>query len=305
MKYCVGVDIGGTTVKLGLFDTDGALLEKWEIVTRTDNGGELILPDITNTVLKHMNALNISREDVTAVGVGVPAAVYANGISGCAINLGWEYKDVKQELEALIGIGVYVQNDANLAALGEMWKGAGTGYKDLVMVTLGTGVGGGIICDGQLITGIKGGAGEIGELFAENEIQSDGSILPRNLEYYASATGIVRLAKKRLLTATKATSLDSENVTAKAIFDAAKQEDPVAVEIVDTFAFYLGKAITDMAVILDPEVFVIGGGVSKAGSFLLDSVEKHSHIPNSKLMLATLGNDAGIYGAARLALLHG
>jgi len=305
MKYCFGVDIGGTSVKLGLFDMDGTLLEKWEIRTRTDNCGQSILPNIADTILKHMDTLSISRKEVTAIGVGVPAPVYQNGICGEAVNLGWQQKDVKQELEALTGRCVYVQNDANLAALGEMWKGAGTGCSNLIMVTLGTGVGGGVVMDGRLISGANGGAGEIGELIAEYEVQSDGSILPRNLEYYASATGIVRLAEKKLTTNTRVTGLVPGNVTAKAVFDSAKQGDAVAEEVLNDVAHYLGKALTDLAVVLDPEVLVIGGGVSKAGDILLRYVEKCSHIRSCKLVLASLGNDAGIYGAARFALSQG
>lgn len=305
MKYCFGVDIGGTSVKLGLFDMDGTLLAKWEIRTRTDNCGQSILPNIADTILKHMDTLSISREEVTAIGVGVPAPVYQNGICGEAVNLGWQQKDVKQELEALTGRCVYVQNDANLAALGEMWKGAGTGCSNLIMVTLGTGVGGGVVMDGRLISGANGGAGEIGELIAEYEVQSDGSILPRNLEYYASATGIVRLAEKKLAANTRETGLVPGNVTAKAVFDSAKQGDAVAEEVLNDVAHYLGKALTDLAVVLDPEVLVIGGGVSKAGDILLRYVEKCSHIRSCKLVLASLGNDAGIYGAARFALSQG
>lgn len=305
MNYCFGVDIGGTSVKLGLFDMDGTLLEKWEIRTRTENCGQSILPNIADTILKHMDTLSISREEVTAIGVGVPAPVYQNGICGEAVNLGWQQKDVKQELEALTGQCIYVQNDANLAALGEMWKGAGTGCSNLIMVTLGTGVGGGIVMDGRLISGANGGAGEIGELIAEYEVLSDGSILPRNLEYYASATGIVRLAEKKLAANTRVTGLVPGNVTAKAVFDSAKQGDAVAEEVLNDVAHYLGKALTDLAVVLDPEVFVIGGGVSKAGDILLRYVEKCSHIRSCKLVLASLGNDAGIYGAARFALSQG
>lgn len=305
MKYCFGVDIGGTSVKMGLFDTEGTLLEKWEIRTRTDNCGQLILPDIADTILKHVDTLSISREEVTAIGVGVPAPVYQNGICGEAVNLGWQQKDVKQELEALTGQCIYVQNDANLAALGEMWKGAGTGCSNLIMITLGTGIGGGIILGGRLISGANGGAGEIGELIAEYEVQSDGSILPRNLEYYASATGIVRLAEKKLATNTCVTDLVPGNVTAKAVFDSAKQGDTVAQEVLNDVAQYLGKALTNLAVVLDPEIFVIGGGVSKAGDILLRYVDKYSHIPCSKLVLASLGNDAGIYGAAKFALSQG
>lgn len=302
MKYCFGIDIGGTTVKMGLFEESGTLLSKWQIKTRTENQGEAILPDVARSVLEKQKEYDITTDDILGIGVGVPAAVCEGGIVESTTNLGWGYKEVKRELEQLTGFFVSVENDANLAALGELAKGAGEGYKDVVMVTLGTGVGGGIIIDGHIVSGVKGGAGEIGEIYVDYEMQEDGACVPRNLEYYASATGIKRIAKKRLAKNTEKTVLDIDNVSAKDVFDAAKMGDAVATDVVDTFASYLGQALTNLAVTLAPEAFIIGGGVSRAGDILLEYVNKYYHAPNTKLMLAILENDAGIYGACKLIL---
>ena len=302
MKYCFGIDIGGTTVKMGLFNANGQLLDKWEIKTRTEYGGEAILPDIVEMIFHKQKEHGISREKIIGIGVGVPGAVCGEGIVESTTNLGWGYKNVKEELKKLSGHRVIVENDANVAALGEMWKGAGIGHKNLVMVTLGTGVGGGIITNGQLVTGVKGGAGEIGEIIIDYETTENGEKISRNLEYYVSATGLVRMAKKKLTDHERETRLMIENVTAKAIFDAVKMGDEVAIEIAEKFGCYLGQTLLNLAVTLEPEMFVIGGGVSKTGDILLEVVKKYYRNANSKLALATLGNDAGIYGAAKMAL---
>ena len=307
-KYCFGIDIGGTTVKIGLFQTDGTLLEKWEIVTRTGNGGEAILPDIAESVLSKLNEKGIQKEDVVGLGVGVPAAT-KDGIVNSTSNIGWGYKNVRKELEELTGYHVNVGNDANVAALGEMWKGGGQGYQNQIMVTLGTGVGGGIIIDGHIHTGIRGAGGEIGHLCVqEGETEVCGCGRTGCLEQYASATGVVRLAKRRLANNTDDTVLNMDAVTAKDVFDAVKAGDKVAMEIAEDFGKYLGNALSEIAVILDPELFVIGGGVSRAGEILLDYIKKN-YLKNAlrdnnkvEFALAKLGNDAGMYGAAKLAL---
>ena len=308
-KYCYGIDIGGTTVKIGLFQTDGTLLDKWEIVTRTANGGEAILPDIAESVLSKLNEKGISKEDVVGLGVGVPAAT-KDGIVNSTSNIGWGYKNVRKELEELTGYHVNVGNDANVAALGEMWKGGGQGYQNQIMVTLGTGVGGGIIIDGHIHTGIRGAGGEIGHLCVqEGETEVCGCGRTGCLEQYASATGVVRLAKRRLANNTDDTVLNMDAVTAKDVFDAVKAGDKVAMEIAEDFGKYLGNALSEIAVILDPELFVIGGGVSRAGEVLLDYIKKN-YLKNAlwdnnkvEFALAKLGNDAGMYGAAKLALM--
>jgi glucokinase len=309
MKYCLGVDVGGTTVKMGLFQTDSALIDKWEIPTRKDLPEDVILSDIADAIREKLTQHQVAREDVVGIGVGVPAAVTGEGFVKQVANLGWKEKDVKKELEELTGIEVKVANDANVAALGEMWKGGGEGYSSLVMVTLGTGVGGGIILNGQILTGTNGGGGEIGHILANrNETECCGCGKKGCLEQYASATGIARLAKNILAENTKETMLNLEDVSAKTVFDAVKAGDEVAIEVAEQFGAYLGYALADLGAVLDPEIFVIGGGVSKAGEILFTYVKKYYEertfftCKDVKFALAKLGNDAGIYGAAKLVI---
>ncbi len=309
MKYCFGVDIGGTTVKLGLFDMEGTLVDKWEILTRTEQGGDFILPDVAKSIHDRIEQHQLKKEQIVGVGVGVPAAVQGESIVKSTANLGWGYKDVKSELEDFTGLKVKIGNDANVAALGEMWKGGGQGYKNMVMVTLGTGVGGGIILDGHILVGVNGIAGEIGHLTVnEDEMECCGCGRTGCLEQYASATGIVRLAKKRLENCEESTILNAESVTAKDVFDAVKDGDLVAEEIAEQFGYYLAKALNIVAIMVDPDIFVIGGGVSKAGDVLISYIERYYRekalwsTKEVKFSLATLGNDAGICGAAKLVL---
>ncbi|HIW83669.1 MAG TPA: ROK family glucokinase [Candidatus Dorea gallistercoris] len=309
MEYCFGVDIGGTSVKLGLFQTDGTLKEKWEIPSRTENEGAAILPDIAETLEKKLSDTGISKKLVRGIGMGIPAPVDEKGIVQKTANLGWGYKEVKREFEELTGLPAAAGNDANVAALGEMWLGAGKGCKDLVMVTLGTGVGGGIIVNGLPLTGSNGAGGEIGHICVNyEEKERCGCGKQGCLEQYASATGIARIARLRLHKNDDPSILRGRRVSAKMVFDALKEGDPVAEEIVEEFGSYLGHALANIAVITDPAVIVIGGGVSRAGEILLDYVEKYYHekafFSNQKVrfVLAKLGNDAGICGAAKLIL---
>lgn len=309
MKYCFGVDVGGTTVKIGIFRTDSVLIDKWEIPTRKEIEEDVILLDIADAIQEKLAQHQIQREDVVGIGVGVPAAVTGDGFVKQVTNLGWRDKNIKKELQEFTGITVKVANDANVAALGEMWKGGGEGYHSLVMVTLGTGVGGGIILDGQILTGTNGGGGEIGHILANrNETECCGCGKKGCLEQYASATGIARLAKKTLAENTKQTVLNKEDISAKTVFDAVKAGDEVAIEIAEQFGRYLGYALADLGAVLDPEIFVIGGGVSKAGEILFTFVKKYYEertfftCKNVKFALAKLGNDAGIYGAAKLVI---
>ena len=309
-NYVFGVDVGGTTVKMGLFDKEGNVLEKWEIPTRTENCGEKILPDIAAAIKEKMAQKSIAAEKVAGVGIGVPGPVEKSGIVHKAVNLGWKEMNMKEELTALLdGMRVEGGNDANVAALGEMWKGGGQGHKNLVAVTLGTGVGGGIIINGEIMTGATGAGGEIGHIHVEdNETEPCGCGNLRCLEAYASATGITRLANRALRASDKDSALRTGEVSAKAVFDAVKAGDELAIEIAKQFGDYLGKGLGVIAGIINPEIFVIGGGVSKAGEVLFEyikpSFEKttFSGCKDVLFALATLGNDAGIYGAARLLL---
>ncbi|MDD2980220.1 MAG: ROK family glucokinase [Hespellia sp.] len=309
MKYCFGVDIGGTTVKLGLFEATGEIIDKWEIVTRVENRGEAILPDVAATINAKIKEHQIEADDILGIGVGVPAPVSAEGVVNGSANLGWEYKEAKKELEELLNLNVEFGNDANVAALGEMWKGGGAGEKNLIMVTLGTGVGGGVIVGGKVLTGNNGAGGEIGHICVNySETDHCGCGNCGCLEQYASATGIVRIAKKRLLSETRATVLNKARISAKTVFDAVKAGDEVAQDIATEFGRYLGHALANIAVIADPGIIVIGGGVSRAGEVLLDYIKgpymERAFFANKKVefALATLGNDAGICGAAKLIL---
>lgn len=309
MTHCFGVDIGGTTVKIGLFKLDGEIVDKWEIPTRTENKGEAILPDIAKSLEEKLSALDIAKEDVQGIGIGIPAPVNAEGIVENTANLGWGYKEVKREMEELSGLTVQAGNDANVAALGEMWLGAGKGQKDMIMVTLGTGVGGGVIVNGRPITGNNGAGGEIGHLCVNyEETDKCGCGKTGCLEQYASATGITRLARIRLQKKEDPSVLREQELSAKAVFDALKDGDKVAEEIAEEFGSYLGHAMANLAAVTDPAVIVIGGGVSKAGTILLQYVEKYfqekAFFSNkgTKFVLAKLGNDAGICGAAKLII---
>ena len=311
MKYCFGVDVGGTTVKLGLFTVEGELLDKWEIKTYTENEGERILPDVAEAIKGKIAEKLLKAEEICGIGVGVPAPVDKNGAIERAANVGWMAKEIKKELEELTGFPCVIGNDANVAALGEMWKGAGEGEKDLIMVTLGTGVGGGIIINGEIAPSHRGVGGELGHITVNPDEEATCNCGNHGcLEQYASATGVVRIANKLLAASKEESSLRTlETVTAKDVFDAAKAGDHLAVEAVEVLGKYLGLVVANVALTVDPDVFVIGGGVSKAGQVLIDVITKYYHNfakiigdNKAKVVLAKLGNDAGMYGAVRMVL---
>ncbi|MBQ0064387.1 MAG: ROK family glucokinase [Firmicutes bacterium] len=306
-QYGFGVDIGGTTVKIGLFDMGGALLEKWEIPTRTQNNGASILDDITAAVMGKMEEKGIKKEDVQGIGVGVPGPVGADGtVMGC-VNLGWGTFNVEAELYQKTGLPVKAGNDANVAALGEMWQGGGKGHQDVVMVTLGTGVGGGIVIGGKIVAGAHGAGGEIGHIHVKDgEPEACGCGKHGCLEQYTSANGIVRCALRKLAKETRETTLRNfDPLTSKDIYDEAKKGDIVALELVDETCKMLGESIAVICNVVDPEVVVIGGGVSRAGTILTDGIKKYfvkntfRACEGTDITLALLGNDAGMYGCVR------
>ncbi|CCY54097.1 rOK family protein [Coprococcus sp. CAG:782] len=305
-KYVFGVDIGGTTVKIGIFTDDGKLLDKWEIPTRTDEGGKYILSDIAESVEDRRVEMGIDKKDVLGVGMGVPGPVRADGTVLRCVNLGWGIFNVEEELSKLTGYVVKAGNDANMAALGEMWQGGGKGHRNIVMVTLGTGVGGGIIINGKMISGVNGAGGEIGHICVnDSETEKCGCGNTGCLEQYTSATGIVRSANILLNTTDKPSKLRTvQYISAKEIFDAAKDGDELAASLVENHGKVLGKALAQIACVVDPEIFVIGGGVSRAGDILVDTTKKYfleyafHACRTTQFALATLGNDAGIYGGA-------
>ena len=310
-KYCFGIDVGGTTVKMGLFTTEGELLDKWEIPTRKEDGGAYILNDVAASVEAKLAEKNIAKDDVAGAGIGVPGPTLDTGYVSICVNLGWKDKNPANELSELLSIPVKAGNDANVAALGEMWKGGGEGYLDVVLLTLGTGVGGGIIINGEIAPSHRGVGGELGHITVNPDEEATCNCGNHGcLEQYASATGVLRIAKKLLAASKEESSLRTlETVTAKDVFDAAKAGDHLAVEAVEVLGKYLGLVVANVALTVDPDVFVIGGGVSKAGQVLIDVITKYYHKfakiigdNKAKVVLAKLGNDAGIYGAARMVL---
>lgn len=311
-QRCIGIDIGGTTVKIGIFETDGTLLYKWEIPTRKEEGGSYILSDIAASIKETVKERQMELTDFAGAGMGLPGPVEEDGHIEFCVNLGWKAMNPQEILSGLLdGLPVKSNNDANVAALGEMWQGGGKGYKDLVMITLGTGVGGGIILNEKIRTGIQGVGGEIGHIHVrDNETERCNCGGYGCLEQVASATGIAREAE-RILKRSEAPSdlrADEGKLTAKHVLDAAKKGDALALETVETACRYLGWVMAGITMVTDPEAYIIGGGVSRAGTFLTEKIQKYhdelSPMATKKAVvtLATLGNDAGIYGAARLIL---
>ena len=273
-KYVFGVDVGGTTVKMGLFNVAGEVLEKWEIKTRTENGGEAIIPDIAAAANGKLEEKGIAKEEVAGIGIGIPGPINEEGVVPHTANLGWGYKEVTRELEELTGLPCKGGNDANVAALGEAWKGGAAGYSNVVMVTLGTGVGGGIIIGEKIITGSNGAGGEIGHLHVDDNIPGHcGCGNQGCLEQVASATGITNLANQALAASDKPSVLRGGEVSAKTVFDAVKEGDELAKEVAERFGKYLGTALASITAIVDPQAIVIGGGVSKAGTIILEYIE--------------------------------
>ena len=310
MKYGFGIDLGGTTVKIAYFDETGNMLDKWEIPTVTANNGAQILPDIAASIRGYMDAHQIADTSVLGLGIGVPGPVNSKGIVNKCINLGWGVFNIAEELTKLTGFPVKAGNDANVAALGEFWKGGGMGCNNVVFITLGTGVGGGIVIEGNLLHGAHGSGAELGHM-----VLNRNETVPCNcgkygcVEQYCSATGIVRMAKNYLSANTVSSSLNAvENLTCKDIFDAAKAGDEAAAAILEQVYALLGEFLGNVCSVVNPEMVVIGGGVSKAGQVLIDGVvphfKKYVFHAASKVdfALASLGNDAGAYGAFKLAL---
>ena len=310
-EYAFGIDLGGTTAKIGLFKTTGELLEKWEVPTDTSNAGEHILKNLAAAVQGKMQEKGLAAAQVEGVGVGVPGPVLDSRIVPiiCANLGGWGKHNVAEELSTMLGgIRVLVGNDANVAALGEIWMGAAKGCRSAVMVTLGTGVGGGVIVDGKVSGGAHGAGGEIGHITVDpHETAVCGCGKRGCLEQYSSATGVVRCMKKLLDENPEVECvLRGTDFVAKDVFDAARNGDVLASREVEDMSNTLGMALASIASTTDPEVFLVGGGVARAGDVLFDPLVKHfkeyafRSCRETPIKAASLGNDAGIYGAVRL-----
>ena len=308
MKYGFGIDLGGTTVKIAYFDQNGTMLDKWEIPTVTAGGGVQILPDIAQSIQDYLGKNGIPRERILGIGIGVPGPVSGKGVVNRCVNLGWGVFNIADTLSGLTGFPVKAGNDANVAALGEFWKGGGQGCENMVFVTLGTGVGGGIVVEGRLLHGSHGSGAEIGHMVLRpQETERCGCGKRGCVEQYASANGIVRVTKERLAAIDTPSVLQEKSpLTCKDVFDAAKRGDAFAVDTLELVFDYLGEALASACCVADPERIILGGGVSKAGDYLLEGVERHFKLhmfhacKGTEFSLATLGNDAGMYGAFRL-----
>jgi len=308
-RYVFGADVGGTTAKIGLLTEGGEKLAFWEIPTRTEDKGKMIISDVSESIRAKMKEKNIEDTEVIGAGIGVPGAVNIDGLCYQAVNLGWENYNVVNDFHSELKLPVKAGNDANVAALGEAWKGGGKGYQNMLLVTLGTGVGGGIINEGKILTGSVGSGGEIGHIhLVDDEPDTCGCGNHGCFEQYASATGAMRLAKRALAASNEDSVLRQGDFECKDIFDAAKKGDALAVKIAEQYGYYLGKGIAIAATVVNPEIIVLGGGVSKAGDMLFDllmpSFKKYafSGCADAKFALAKLGNDAGVYGAAKLLI---
>lgn len=311
-KIYVGVDVGGTAIKVGICNADGQLLHTYEGPTEASKGTDTILQNIAKYAQQIVMESDYEWEQVDGVGVGIAGFLdIPNGIVKFAPNLKIENVNLKAYLEQELKKTVKVNNDANVAALGEAWGGAGRGIAHCVCYTLGTGVGGGIIIDGKIVEGYAGMAGELGHMSIVPDLEAIGCGCGKMgcLETVSSATGIIRMAKDAVERGDRTSLSQVENIMAKDVLDAAKAGDEVATRIVNRAAFYLGKSMAMIAIVLNPQYFIIGGGVSKAGDFLFDQIrevfEKYTQDQakeNVKIVAATLGNDAGVVGAAGLIL---
>lgn len=315
-KKIIGIDLGGTTAKFGIINSDGEIQTKWSIKTDISEEGSKIVPNIIESINQHLESFDLTADDFVGIGMGSPGTINAEeGTVIGAYNLNWKtLQDLRGPIEAETGIPFYIDNDANVAALGEQWTGAGNNEPDVAFITLGTGVGGGLISDGNLLHGATGAAGEIGHV----TVEVDGYMCTCGkkgcLEQYASATGIVRIARDLASEYAGDSKLkyqidDGQDVDSKVIFDLAKEDDKFALIVVDRFVYYLALALGNLANLLNPSTIVLGGGVSKAGTFLVDKVNVaikpflfETIREMTKIKIAELGNDAGIIGAASLVL---
>lgn len=309
MEYCFGVDIGGTTVKMGLFSGEGELLEKWEIPTKKGTDSKPLLKDVGEEMEKCLSRKGIKKEEIAGVGMAAPGPVNEEGLLRGAVNIGWGDVFLGREAEKIMEIfPVFIGNDASFAALGEFTFGAGKDVSSLIMITLGTGVGGGVVLNGQVLMGKTGTAGEIGHTTINPfETLTCNCGKKGCLEQYASATGMVRMAEKFLQESNKPSPLRQlDKITAKDLWEQAKKGDELALDITKYVSHLLGMAIANACYIVDPEMVVIGGGVSQAGQFLLKMIQEayaqhvFPHCRDKKFALAKLHNDAGIYGAAAM-----
>lgn len=313
MNILFGVDIGGTQIKIGSFSEKGELLDKWAVDTDLSDQGKRIIPAVAGEIRKYASEHQIPMDRIAGIGMGIPGPVDKDGYVKVCVNLNWrDFNPVTEMEKELPGVCAAAENDANLAALGEYYCGAGKSASSMMLVTLGTGVGGGIIIGGNIISGSHGIAGEIGHItphIEEHEKCNCGNT--GCVDQFASATGMVRIMKKLLKSGEVESALTmEEDFSAKDICTCASKGDPGAKKCLEICMGALGEALSVFSHAFDPELYVIGGGVSKAGQIIIDAIEqeydKHFFLieKGAKITLAALGNDAGIIGGSILAAKH-
>ncbi|OEF99180.1 glucokinase [Vulcanibacillus modesticaldus] len=314
----IGVDLGGTNIAVGLVDEEARLKYQKSIPTKSERTAEAIIMDIINLIQEIINDYGFPKEGIKAIGVGIPGLVnYKTGDVIQCVNLNWENVPLKVPIENALGIPVFIDNDATLAGLAEFEAGAMKGVKSGIILTLGTGVGGGIIIDGKIHTGFNGIASEIGHMVVGENYYDCNCGRNGCLETFSSSSAIINYTKKLMEEKNSETVIadkiqgNYENLNGKIIFEAAINGDQLAKKVVDRFVKYLSIGIVNLINIIDPEIFVLGGGISKVGGFLLDKVREEvnrtknfKNIPVTKIKLAELGNEAGIIGAAMLGKQH-
>lgn len=308
-KYCFGVDVGASFIKYGLFTTDGEAAEKW---VRPTEPGERILADITAEIDACMRRRGIDAAEVSGLGLGVPGPVDREGALSRAVNLGWGAMPLAERMTVLTGLETRAANDSSLAALGEHLFGGGTDYRDMALVTLGTGVGAGVICGGKLLLGAHGAAGEIGHMHISDDITEPCACGSRGcLDQLASVPGVLRIAREQLAAGSAPSLLRERELTAESLWLAVREGDHVAVRTAEIFGDALGRALAALSLAVDPQLIVIGGGMAAAGAALLNYIQKYyiryafADCAKAAFRLARLGGYAGIYGAAALFMDRG
>ncbi len=312
-KIVLGLDIGGTSVKIGFITRKGEILKKWEIPTNRKEHGKYIVEEIWQSVLKNLNSINLDQQSIYSIGAGAPGFIDRNsGIIYEAVNIGWKNYNLAGQLKALANVPVFIENDANLAALGENWKGAGNGARNMIAVTLGTGVGGGIIVNGEVLNGVNGTGGEIGHIIVESEGAVCNCGGKGCLETIVSATGMVRQALELIgdNPSSQLSNLYDKNgeVSAKDVFNLAGKGDKLSQQIIDRNTGILGSLLANLSVIINPSVITIGGGLSQAGETFINAIANSFHkkaMPRvsevCSIKVAELGNDAALIGAAKMS----
>lgn len=311
----VGVDLGGTNIAVGLVDENSILKYHKSTPTRAERGSKEVIKDIIKLINEAIRNYGINKETVKAIGIGVPGIAKPNsGEVIYCVNLGWNNVPLKQDLEKELNIPVFVDNDATVAGLAEYKIGAMKNCESGVFITLGTGVGGGIVINGKVRAGFNGVGSEIGHMIVGENFYPCNCGRNGCLETFTSSTALINYTRKLISEGNETSIVNKakgslQDINGKIIFEAAKEGDYVANKAVDRLVKYLAIGITNIINIIDPEIIALGGGLSGAGDFLLAKVQEEVErvrymkmIPIGKIVLASLGNEAGIIGAAALGM---